>query len=131
MPQFCVAYTNMLVSKNAKICVTNANPQRKSMEYRLHWVPNTIFSRWQCTLHFFVLISFAFGGQRKTSFQWNMGLKDPCDAQTSRLCRTSVLNPREYPVHCYGLNNCIIIRRQIASCCFFSIFVTIDDEECS
>ena len=24
---------------------------------------------------FFVLISFAFGGQRKPSFQWNMGLR--------------------------------------------------------
>ena len=43
----------MLVSKNAKICVTpNANPQRKSVEYRLGWVPNTIFF---------------------SIFQWNMG----------------------------------------------------------
>ena len=40
----------MLVSKNAKICVSpnakpkicftpNANPQHKSVEHRLHWVP--------------------------------------------------------------------------------------------
>ena len=49
MPQFRITYTNMLVSKKAKIrvnpnakpkmCVTpNANPQRKSVEYTLHWV---------------------------------------------------------------------------------------------
>ena len=47
----------MLVSKNAKICVTpnakpkscvipNANPQCESVEYRLHWV-----SHWACTFH--------------------------------------------------------------------------------
>ena len=51
MPQFCVGYTNMLVSKNARMCVTpntkpkicispNAKPQHKSVEYRLRWVPN-------------------------------------------------------------------------------------------
>ena len=63
-PQFCVTYTNMLVSKNAKICVTpNANakfqypqrqPQRKSVEYKLRWVPKAKFSRWQCTFVFFL-----------------------------------------------------------------------------
>ena len=38
---------------NAKICVIpNANPQRKSVEYRLRWVPNAKFSRWPCTFHF-------------------------------------------------------------------------------
>ena len=46
----------MLVSKNAKICVTpkvnakscvtpNVKPQRESVEYRLCWVPNVKFSR--------------------------------------------------------------------------------------
>ena len=54
-PQFFVGYTNMLVFKNAKICVTpdakpkicvspNAKPQRQSVEYRLCWVPNANFS---------------------------------------------------------------------------------------
>ena len=42
--RFCVTYTNMLVSKKAKICVTpNANPQCESVEYRLRWVPNAKF----------------------------------------------------------------------------------------
>ena len=70
----------MLVSKNAKIyvspnakpkiCVTpDANPQRKSVEYRLHWVPNAL------AMYIFVcvLISFAFGSERKHNFQGNMG----------------------------------------------------------
>ena len=70
-PQFCVGYTNMLVSKNVKICVTpdakpkicvspSAKPQRKSVEYRLHWVPNANFSRWACTLIFVFWVSFSF-----------------------------------------------------------------------
>ena len=67
----------MLVSKNAKtpdakpkICVTpNAKPKRKSVEYRLRWVPNANFSSWPCTFYvFFVLISFALGTQRKRVF---------------------------------------------------------------
>ena len=48
--------TNMLVSKNAKICVTpnvkhkicvtpNAKPEPEPMEHRLHWGPNAKFSR--------------------------------------------------------------------------------------
>ena len=44
------------------------NPQHKSVEYRMRWVPNVHFM-------FFVLISFAFGSQCKPSFQWTMGLK--------------------------------------------------------
>ena len=61
-PQFCVGYTNMLVSKNARIFVTpdakpkicvspNAKPQHKSVEYRLRWVPNANFSHWACYWH--------------------------------------------------------------------------------
>ena len=53
--KFCVENTNM--SKNAKICITpnaifkmcispNAKPKCKSVEYRLHWVPNANFSHW-------------------------------------------------------------------------------------
>ena len=57
-PQFCVTYTNMLVSKNEKTLDANfalpkTKPKRKSVEYRLHWVPNVNFSRWPCTFHFF------------------------------------------------------------------------------
>ena len=52
-PQFRVGDTNMLVSKNDKICVTpNANPQCESVEYRLRWVPNAKFSCWPCAFHF-------------------------------------------------------------------------------
>ena len=65
MPQFPVGdKKNMLVAKNAKICVSPnakpkicvtpiANPQRESVEYRLRWVPNAQFSHWPCTFHFF------------------------------------------------------------------------------
>ena len=74
-PEFCVGDTNMLVSKNTKICVTpDANPQRQSVEYRLRWVLNANFSRWPCTFHFLVLISIALGIQREPLFQWNMDL---------------------------------------------------------
>ena len=63
-PQFRIGDTNMLASKNAKICLTpnakpkicvtpNANPPRESVEYRLHGVPNAKFLRWPCTFLFF------------------------------------------------------------------------------
>ena len=53
-PQFGIGDTNMLVSKNVKICVTpnakhkicvtpNAKPQTEPMEYRLRWVHNAKF----------------------------------------------------------------------------------------
>ena len=49
---FRIRDTNMLVSKNAKICFSpNANPQRESVEYRLRWIPNANFLRWPCTFH--------------------------------------------------------------------------------
>ena len=66
--KICVGNTNMLVSKNAKICLTpkrnikfafppkqipNANPQRESVKYRLNWVPNANFLRWSYTFHVF------------------------------------------------------------------------------
>ena len=86
MPEFRIGDTNMLVSKNAEMCVApgakpktcvtpNAKPQRLSVKYRLRWVPNAKFSHWQCTFHLFLLISFAFGGQRKPSIQWSMGFR--------------------------------------------------------
>ena len=64
-PEFCDGDINMLVSKNAKICVTpnakpkicvspNAKPKRKSVEYRWRWV----FWRWPCIFHvYFMYIS--------------------------------------------------------------------------
>ena len=82
-PQFCVTYTNMLVSKNPKICGT---PNAK---YKICVTPNA--SQWNigcvgsqtqnlCVghVHFmlFVLISFALVTQREPSLQWNMGLRE-------------------------------------------------------
>ena len=79
MQNFALEY--MLVSKNAKICVTlnenfkicvslNAKPQRKSVEYKLRWVPNANFLRWPGHVHFilFVLISFVLASQREPYF---------------------------------------------------------------
>ena len=65
MLQFHVGDTNMLVSKNARICVTpnanakicitpNVNPQRKQVEYRWHWVPNVRGWQWPCTFYNFI-----------------------------------------------------------------------------
>ena len=68
MPQFRIGDTNILVSKNAKICGTpNANPQSEQVEYRWCWVPNAKF--------LFVSLSLALGSQREHNFQWNMGFK--------------------------------------------------------
>ena len=62
---------DMLVSKNAKICVTpNANPQRQQVEYRSRWVPNAKFPRWPCTFLFFG-VDFIHVG---SSFSVNMGI---------------------------------------------------------
>ena len=44
--------------------------------YAIQIVTST-FSRWQCTF-LFLFVSFAFSGQRKPSFQWNMGLRIMC-----------------------------------------------------
>ena len=55
MLQFSVGDTNMLVSKNAKICVTpnanfkicltpNVKPQSKSVEYRLRWAKRKLLA---------------------------------------------------------------------------------------
>ena len=71
----------MLVSKNAKICLTpnakhkicvspNANTQRKSVEYRLHWVPNATFL--YGPVHLIIVdVDFIPVG---SCFQWNMRL---------------------------------------------------------
>ena len=51
-PHFRVGDTNILVSKNAKMCVTpNANPQCKQVEYRWRWVSNIRGWRWPCRFH--------------------------------------------------------------------------------
>ena len=75
--EFSVTYTNMLVSKNAKTPTPNlkfalpsVKSKRKSVEYRLRWVPNTNFLRWPCTCF---CVDFMYPTQ--TRFQWNMGLK--------------------------------------------------------
>ena len=82
-PEFRIGNTNMLVSKNTKICFT---PYAKPKICALPPTPNANASQWNigCVgsqtqnfrvghFIFFVLISFAFGSQRKPSFQWNMG----------------------------------------------------------
>ena len=73
----------MLVSKNAKICITpnanaifafplNAKPQLKLVEYRLHWVSwHSLGNYISCCLCQFRLCCVA---NVKHSFQWNMGL---------------------------------------------------------
>ena len=56
MSQFRVGDTNILVSKNAKICI-NPNTHAKirvtheQVEYRWHWVPNARGWHWACTFH--------------------------------------------------------------------------------
>ena len=68
LPQFRAGDTNMLVSKNAKICVipnTNANicvtpkanPQHEPVKYSWCWVPNARGWRWACILH---VVDFLF-----------------------------------------------------------------------
>ena len=70
-----VGDTNMLVSKNAKICVTpnanskicvtpNANLQLESVEYRWRWVFWRWYSRWPCIFHV-VCASFSALATRK------------------------------------------------------------------
>ena len=54
----------MLVSHNAKICVTpNANPQREQVEYMSRWVSKAKFLRWPCTFHF-LCVDFIRVGSR-------------------------------------------------------------------
>ena len=83
MPQFRVGGTNMLVSKNAKICVTpNAKPQHEPMEYRLRWVPNTKFVY-----------------PTRTQFAVECGLKDRvgwlacCSSHLCVICYYSAVSP--------------------------------------
>ena len=53
-PLFCDGDTNMLVSENAKICISpDAKPQHQPVEYRLLWVPGVRSFHWACTFHIF------------------------------------------------------------------------------
>ena len=86
----------MLVSENAKICVTpnvnakicvtpNANLQREQVESGVAGGPNARVWHWPCKFHvFFVLILYALCSQRNPSFQWNMGFKQKNAASGSR-----------------------------------------------
>ena len=78
-PQFRVWDTNMLVSKNAKICVTpnanakifvtpNANPQSKQVEYRWRLVPNMRGWRWPSRFHVVCLIFGRVGYPTETQY---------------------------------------------------------------
>ena len=91
----------MLVSKNAKICVTpnekhkicvtpNAKPQHEPMEYRLRWFPKAKFLRWPCSFHVvcahFVCVGYLTRAY-EPSLQWNMGLTVMNDnTQRSTIC---------------------------------------------
>ena len=110
MPQFCIGYTNMLISKNAKICVTpdakpkicvspNAKPQRKSVEYRLRWVPNANFSPWACTFHILCRFHLCW----IPHFQWNMGFSI---CNTKRLCCVEETNAKCYIPLTFALPLC-------------------------
>ena len=79
-----VGNTNMLVCKNAKICVTPTRNIKfglpptqtpNASQWNIVWVGSPGIGSHVGHVHFmfFVLISFAFGSQRKPSFQWNMG----------------------------------------------------------
>ena len=85
-PQFCVTYTNMLVSKNAKICIT----PNVTAKIRVTQTPTLNTSRWNIggvgsptqnsgighvDFMLFVSFSLALGSQRGHNFQWNMDLR--------------------------------------------------------
>ena len=93
-PQFCVGYTNMLVSKNAKTCATpntkhkicvtpnakhkmcvtpNAKPQRKPMKYRLSWVSNARLLCLSCTFHVACAYFIRVGYPTRTQFAVEYG----------------------------------------------------------
>ena len=85
-PQFRVGDTNMLVSKNASICVTpnanakicitpNANPQREQVEYRWCCVPNMRGWHWPCRFHIFCVHFICIGYPMRTQFPVEYGLK--------------------------------------------------------
>ena len=81
--EFCIRYTNMLVSRNVKtpdakpkICVTpTQNPNASQWNIGCVGYQTQHFRVGHVHFMFFVLISFAFVSQRKPSFQWNMGLR--------------------------------------------------------
>ena len=65
-PNLCITYSNMLVSKDTKICVTpNANV--KNLPYPQQQPLN--FSRWPCTFHLFC-VDFIRVGSRFFSGIW-------------------------------------------------------------
>ena len=66
----------MLVSKNAKdLCHPTQNPNASQWNIGCVGFQTPNFRVGHVLFMFFVLISFAFGRQRKPSIQWNMGLK--------------------------------------------------------
>ena len=79
MQRFCVTYTNGLVSKNAKICVThnanpkicvtpNAKPLCEQVEYRSRWVPNVSGWHWPCRFHVVCVNFIHVGYNRNLTF---------------------------------------------------------------
>ena len=81
MRRFCVTYTKMLVSKNAKTpdakpkIYPNAKPKHKSVEYRLHWVSNAKCSHWLCTFYVFCVDFICVWWPMRTQFPVEYGLE--------------------------------------------------------
>ena len=82
-PRFRVTYTNMLISKIAKIsfaptpnlkCALSPTPTPDAVEFRLSCVPNAKFPHWQCTFHF-ICVDFQFpveyGLKRRSKTNYN------------------------------------------------------------
>ena len=126
-PEFCVGDTiNMLVSwsqrnptQNHKICVLpHAKPKRKPVEYRLRWVPTQNAGVGHVHFKFFVYISFAFGTQRESHFQWNMGLTLSMCHYFYPLFLIHFLSPPPPPCFHFLLSPCTsFYSLLVASCC--------------
>ena len=94
-PQFHIGDTNMLVSTNAKICVTpdaipkicitpnTRPPECQSVEYRLPWVPNAKFSRWPCTFNFFSVDSIRVGSHFSVEYGLQIKRNEMCPCSTT------------------------------------------------
>ena len=88
-PHFCVTQVKQV------FCVT----QRKSVEYRLRWVPYANFLHWPCTFHVFCVDFICVWWPMQTQFPVEYGLKTthvlflPTNTSTlsvsSMLCRKS------------------------------------------
>ena len=75
--QFHVGDTNLLVSKNAKICILPLTPSPNASRWNIGGVGSPTQSSHVGHVDFmlFVSLSLALGSQRERNFQWNMGFR--------------------------------------------------------